>query len=286
LNAGGQVLIASSEQEAQLHPLCFRVMQDTSLGLDSGAAAQTAALLSSYLAVTAPSVPRRFTALKTLLVLGRALGPDAPLRKDLVALIAHYGLQQPPELPNGDALKLSRQNNHLLMQAAALLAWPEMDPDQDIARGLTHRFLAQMTADGVFPSEMCRGASCLWYANLAVMLLTGIAFSTRHQPEPLVSPNLLLQAIKGLNFALTYPPELRLLARRNLYAHAHHGHDVNRPNRDFLQDYHRSRHYLAWLPLARHLLPDEDLGMTIPADDQWPLCNDFIGGFSATLLAH
>lgn len=271
--------------EDLLHRLMFRVMQARRDGLDDAAGYDHAgvAVLSMTVATTL-TVPQRFAAMRALFVLGSCLPLTSALRAPLSSAIVANGIDVAPDLPGDDPLKLSLSNNHLLMQAALLLRWPEIDTGRATAEALTRQFLAQMTDTGLFPSELCRGASCLWYANMAVMLLTTIAFSTRNLEASIVPSDVLAKTIDGLAYALTFPPEVRALARRNLYSHPDHGHDVNAPDRRFLTGYHRSRHYLAWVPLASHLLERPVLPIMISEDDQFPLCCDFIGGFSDHFL--
>ncbi|MDP2081315.1 MAG: alginate lyase family protein [Pseudotabrizicola sp.] len=268
--------------EEKLHRALFGVMTFGAGQGDAAVCTLAADLLSQHLAAGDLTVPRRFEAMRALLVLGIAVAAADPARVGLVAQLLAAGLDQMPDRPSDDPLKLSLRNNHLLMQAAVLLSFPEVASGRAGATELTARFLAEMTDDGLFPSELCRGASALWYANMAVMLLTTIAALSDHD---VVSPNVLKRAIAGFGHALSLPPEVLRLARQNLYPQPGHGHNPTAPDLGFLKGYHRSRHYLAWVPLAQSLLPDTPLPVSVSADDQFPLANDFIGGFATTMVA-
>lgn len=273
-----------AELEEALHRSLFDVMLFGSGNGDAAALTASQSLLARHIALQDQSVARRFEAMRALLVLGRAVPAHEDARRTLIDQARSIGMDLEPDLPGDDALKLSLRNNHLLMQAAVLLALPEVNEGRELATHLTNRFMAQMTEDGMFPSELCRGASALWYANLAVMLLTTIsALSQQDGAAPIVPPGVLGRAISGLGHALTFPPEVLWLARQNLYPQAGHGRNLTRPDTGFLVGYHRSRHYLAWVPVARKLLPDQAFPVEVSPDDRFPLANDFIGGFSASL---
>jgi hypothetical protein len=275
------------ELEELLYRQLFGVMTAARDSLNAASVFDAACTsLMSHLQLGPLTIPRRFVTMRSFFVLGNSLAADHPLRPVLFDALQKTDLLVPPPLATDDWLKLSLRNNHLLVQAATLLVWPEAPRGRDCAEGLTDRYLAEMTGDGLFPAELCRGASCLWYSNMAAMLLTAIAkISARDGRAPLVKNQDLSRAIAGFGLALSWPPEVQSLARQNLYPHPNHGPDPSAPDRGFLKGYHRSRHYLAWVPLAQSLLPAQKMPALPSPDDQFPLANDFIGGFADQFLA-
>jgi hypothetical protein len=275
------------ELEDLLHRHLFGVMTAARDNLNAAPAYDAAAAsLLSHLQLGPLTVPRRFAAMRGFFVLGNSLPADHPLRPPLFDALLKTDILVLPPVAGEDWLKLSQRNNHLLLQAATLLVWPEAPDGRGHAEELAHRYLAEMTADGLFPAELCRGASCLWYSNLAVMLLTAIAsISARDGCRSIVKDEHLAKAIDGFGLALSWPPEVQRLARQNLYPHPNHGLNPLTPDRGFLRDYHRSRHYLAWVPITQMLLPAQTMPVLPSPDDQFPLANDFIGGFTDRLLA-
>ncbi len=166
--------------------------------------------LVSHLQLAPMTISRRFVAMRGFFVLGNSLVAEHPLRPVLFEALQNTDLLVPPPLATDDWLKLSLRNNHLLVQAAMLLVWPEAPQARACAEDLTARYLAEMTADGLFPAELCRGASCLWYSNMAAMLLTAIAkISARDGRVPIVKTQDLSRAIEGFGLALNWPPEVQ-----------------------------------------------------------------------------
>jgi hypothetical protein len=275
------------EIEDQLHRQLFGVMVAARENQRSAPAFEGAtSSLLSHLDLSSLTIPRRFTAMRGFFVLGNSLDADHPLRPRLFGALQQTDILALPPLAGDDVLKLSLRNNHLLLQAATLLVWPEARNGRRDAETLCERYLAEMTDDGLFPAELCRGASCLWYSNMAAMLLTAIAkISARNEGRQIVTNEQLARAIDGFALALGFPPEVRKLARQNLYPHPGHGRDATVPDRGFLIGYHRSRHYLAWVPVAQGLIPAQKMPVLPSPDDQFPLANDFIGGFADRLIS-
>ncbi len=272
-------------RDAELHRALFDVMLAAYEAGDTDAAAAPVSELLHWLKTDeAPKPAARFEAMRALFVLGVSLAPEAPSRNTAARLLTEFGLHALPPEPGDDPLRLSLRNNHLLLQAACLLAWPEMAGAREAASLLTHRYLTGMDDAGRFPSELCRGASALWYSNLAVMLLTSIAFADQENAAPMVTPDTLARAIHGLADALRDPALIQAQARRNLFAHPDHGADPNQLDCGFLSGYRRSRHYMAWTVLAGEVLGPDAVPLAVPPDDRFPLCSDFIGGFVQTRL--
>jgi hypothetical protein len=279
------VTIDGQQAEDRLHRHLFGVMVAARDGLVTAQAFSTAAdELLAHLGAGPLTIPSRFAAMRAFFVLGNSLPPDHPRRDNLFTALSTTDILDLPPMAGDDPLKLSRRNNHLLVQAATLLVWSEAEKGREVAQVLCDRYLSEMTDDGMFPAELCRGASSLWYANMAVMLLTALAkISGRGGQIPLVSTMQLGRAIDGFGRALRWPGDVQKLARQNLYPHQNHGRDPSAPDRGFLQGYHRSRHYLAWVPVAQALIPAQKMPVTPSPDDQFPLANDFIGGFADCL---
>ncbi|WP_171060738.1 alginate lyase family protein [Poseidonocella sp. HB161398] len=195
----------------------------------------------------------------------------------------------------GDPLKLSTRNNHVLMKAAALglygilaeepAAWAE-------ARAGYARYLGSLSPEGIPVHEAVRGASAGWYCNLAVMLIVRFqSMALRHEGSlPEAEAARLALAVGALGRIAGQPELLHPWSRRNMYPHPAHGTDPFAIDTGFLRGYHRSRHYLAWVPLFEALQGAEALPAAIAAaargsSDHFPKGSEFIGGFADLMCA-
>lgn len=251
------------------------------------------ALLDRMPADTHPA-QRRFVTAKicflagSSLILSGAQGDDVrPFAGHIARHVALADLAAAPE-PDPSPLTLSARNNHLALRALALIVAAQVcDVPAHFIQGqaLLDRYLSGMDARGLFEAEAVRGASALWYCNLAVMLLCAAAWIGRCSGLVLVPPDRLEQAVSGLAGVIADPARIHRLARRNMYPNPLHGADPARLDRGFLSGFHRGRHYLSWVPLYRALCPSADLGeIFAPVGDSFPWGCEFIGGFADVLL--
>ncbi|MBH0237516.1 alginate lyase family protein [Methylobrevis albus] len=235
--------------------------------------ALTAALLGSHTLDLAPGtpVPAQFVVVRTLAALvtgaGLAFRTPAARAKFLGAHGAAIGdlvERQVGRLPPaGPADPLSRRNNHSLQRGLVLAAWGAFTGDAaafELGLGAYRATLPTIGADGHLANEALRGASAAWYSNLAVMLMTTIAHIAAVQGVDLVRETVagrgLDEAVGFVLAAIDNPALLHRHAARNLYPHPQHGTDPFATDLGFVDGYHRSRHYLAWVPVYASLAPD------------------------------
>ncbi len=270
-----------TEVETELHRVAFLVMQAAERGERLEVLlAKSEQLLKTLTVQDALTVPVRFATMRYLFVVGCSIDRrDASLRDPFLKLLELQSLQTPVPASD-DPMKLSSRNNHLLMQAAMLCVWPEVKGADKTIAELVERYLTDRLPNGLFPAELSRGASALWYSNLAVMLLTAIEWHRKGSIEG----TCLQTAVSGFETLLEDPSPWYSFMRRNLYSHPDHPTDPLQLDRSFLHGYRRSRHYLAWVPLMQELIGAEKVSISVPSDDFFPLCSDFIGGFTDKFL--
>ncbi|MBJ3777351.1 alginate lyase family protein [Acuticoccus mangrovi] len=262
---------AAEDATARLGPLvaAHRRVLSPLLRPEAGAA-ETFAVAKSF-----------FTALAAADAL---LASNASLRRDVAAVVAPLAAE--PERAS-DPLRLSSRNNHLLMRAAALALWANIDGDagmMDLARAHIDRFVGQIDADGFFPSEIVRGASALAYSNLAVMLLVTLTRIGAIAGEALVDRAVLERAIAALAAGVEDPTIVHHLARKNMFPNPAHGPNPFATDLTFLRGYHSSRHLMSWVPLAHDLLGPEAVPAVLAralhtGEDLFPWGSEFVGGF-------
>jgi hypothetical protein len=190
---------------------------------------------------------------------------------------------------SGDPLKLSTRNNHILVKALVLGLLALRTDDATgwtRARGLYAGYLASLNEDGIPEQEAVRGASAAWYCNLAVMLLVRFqSLAVCHEGEIVADEaERVISAVNALSRIVADPAQLYLWSRRNMYPHPNHGSDPFAIDLGFTRGFHRSRYYLAWIPLFEALhgsktLPPILAGLTLSGSDYLPKCSEFIGGF-------
>lgn len=235
--------------------------------------ALTAALLGSRTLDLPPDapVPAQFVVVRTLaaLVSGAGLACRTPAAR--AAFLGAHGAaigdlveRQVGRRPPADrADRLSLRNNHALQRGLVLAAWGAFAADAeafDYGLAAYRATLPTIGADGHLANEALRGASAAWYSNLAVMLMTTIAHIAAVQGVDLVRETAagrgLDDAVGFLIAAIDTPALLHRHAARNLYPHPQHGTDPFATDLGFVDGYHRSRHYLAWVPVYANLAPD------------------------------
>jgi hypothetical protein len=197
---------------------------------------------------------------------------------------------------NQKAGELSSRNNHALLAAAVNLVWAgitgEVGPRE---RGLQafRAALAGMEENGCLPNEAVRGASAAWYTNLAIMLMVSIAHAAARPGvnlfEEKVCGHSLDHAIGFLLAAIDEPDLLWSHSRENRFPHPRHGADPFQIDLTFLETYHRSRHYLAWVPLYlahRGDGPHSDKLRQLlrRSSALLPMINEFVGGAVERML--
>lgn len=189
----------------------------------------------------------------------------------------------------GDPLRLSARNNHMLMKALAAGLYGAMtgqEVEWQRALGIYRRYITAIPDDGIPRAEAVRGASAAWYLNLAVMLMTRFQAMVRHIDGyvPQEEADTLLAGVQALVRVIDDPSILHRWSRRNMYPHPKHVNDPFQIDLGFLHGYHRSRHYLAWVPLLEDLygpdaVPAQLRRVIGEAGDNFPKCNEFVGGF-------